>query len=82
MFFDIIFYSILFLILSSFTSTEKKKKMAAIGRLSRAQSQMTIGGPEPEDHHEKKIHKVENLSNATLINPEQLAAMVKNLSIE
>ena len=56
--------------------------MAAIGRLSRAQSQMTIGGPEPEDHHEKKIHKVENLSNATLINPEQLAAMVKNLSIE
>lgn len=80
MFFDIIFYSILFLILSSFTSTEKK--MAAIGRLSRAQSQMTIGGPEPEDHHEKKIHKVENLSNATLINPEQLAAMVKNLSIE
>jgi hypothetical protein len=58
--------------------------MATISRLSRQHSQMSVGGPEAVDlTHEQKVHpKVENLNNATLIKPEELAALVKKLSLE
>lgn len=58
--------------------------MAAVPRLSRAHSQMAVGNPtEAEDalHHGKQV-KVENLSNAVLIKPEELQSLIKKMTLE
>eukprot|EP01040_Poterioochromonas_malhamensis_P005515 gene5515-5923_t len=57
--------------------------MATIGRLSRNQSQMSIGSPnEVEEHHHPKTVKVENLNHTTLIKPDELAALIKKLTLD
>jgi hypothetical protein len=58
--------------------------MAAIQRLSRQHSQMTIqSNPfETSDESHGAKMKVENLSAATLIKPEDLAPLIKTLTLE
>ena len=57
--------------------------MAAIQRLSRQHSQMTIqSNPFETDESQGAKVKVENLSAATLIKPEELAPLIKKLTLE